>query len=62
MANEKNVIGDTIIKKDFVETTFTLKTPFKNDNEMFEGIKSHRELKSMIPDEDSGEVDAHIQA
>jgi len=54
MSDKKNIIGDTIIKQDVIQTTFTLNTPFKNDNEMIEAIKSHRELKGMIPDDDDG--------
>jgi len=60
MDDKKNIIGDTVIKEAVVQTTFTLNTPFKNDDEMMEAIKSHRELKGMIPDEDSGEIDSHV--
>jgi len=60
MSDKLNSIGDTVIKRDVVQTTVILNTPFSNDNEMIEAVKAHMEFKGMIPDEDSGEIDSHV--
>lgn len=60
MNDKKNTLGDTVIKKDVVQTTVILNTPFSNDVEMIEAVKSHMEFKGMIPEDDSGEIDSSV--
>jgi len=60
MTDKKNSLGDTVIKKDVVQTTVILNTPFANEAEMVEAVKSHMEFKSMIPEDDSGDSEGEV--